>query len=184
MTTRLKILLIIMSVCLLVFSYDLNRRMKPHPDDMQAKIQQLGEVYSKIRLYTGQPNVEIQVIDDPQINAWTDGKDITFTTGILNFFDNNVDALAIVVAHETAHVMLGHVSDTTGRFTTAQMEGQADKMGAYLMLMAGYDVCKGKDFFTNLQKSGDGDFADPSIYASPHPSYAYRKYSLDFPWCR
>lgn len=184
---RLKILLVIMSLLLVVWSVDYNRRQKAHPltsSTMQDKIQQLNVIYGKIRLYTGQPNVEIQVIESDQVNAWTDGKTITFTTKILELFNGDEDEIAMVVAHETAHVMLGHVTDESDRFTTAQKEGQADKMGAYLMLMAGYDACRGEGFFTKLQNTGDGDFADPGIYGSPHPSYAYRKYSLEFPWCK
>lgn len=151
---------------------------------MQDKIRQVNQIYSKIRLYTGQPTVELIVVQDAQINAWTDGKKITFTTGILDFFDGDEDGIAAVVAHESAHVMLGHVDDGTGRFTIAQMESQADKMAAYLMLRAGYDACGGKSFFEKLANQGSGDFADPGIYSSPHPSYAYRIETFNLPWCK
>lgn len=164
-----------------IWSIQLNNTI--NKTKMQDKIMQLNRIYGDIRIQTGQPTVDLQVIDDPQVNAWTDGKMITFTTGILEFFNGDEDQIALVLSHEAAHVMLGHTDETNTLFTIAQKEGQADKMGAYIMLRSGYNICNGYRFFDKLAKMRDGDFADPGIYQSPHPSYAYRKYSLQMPWC-
>ena len=45
---------------------------------------------------------------DDAVNAWTDGKSVYMTTGMLRFTDSD-DALALIIGHEMAHITLGHI---------------------------------------------------------------------------
>jgi len=142
----------------------------------------LYAIYANLRVYTGAPTVPLQVIDTDIINAWTNGTDITFTTGILKFLNGNEDEIATVLGHEMAHVMLHHMLNTDPTLMTIDKEGQADKMGAFFTLRAGYDICEGRKFYLQLDKMGSGDQANPEMWE--HPSYSYRYYSISMPWCR
>lgn len=48
------------------------------------------------------------------VNAWTDGDNIYVTRGLLRFIQND-DELAIIIAHEIAHAVRGHVSEKLAR---------------------------------------------------------------------
>jgi hypothetical protein len=142
----------------------------------------LYEVYTRLRLHTGMQTVPLYVIFSPEVNAWTDGDSITFTSGILNFMNGDEDKIAAVLAHEMSHVMLRHVQEQeVSSLSITEKEAEADKMSAYLLLRSGFDVCKGRMFWKDLANYGDGDFADTEN--TVHPSYAYRYYALSMPWC-
>ena len=49
------------------------------------------------------------------------------------------DQLASVIAHELAHVVLGHSKENTDSTTRARMEREADALGVRLSLRAGFD---------------------------------------------
>lgn len=60
------------------------------------------------------------LLDNDEINALTDGEKIGVNRGALQFV-NNDDELALIVAHELAHIVLGHVEEArknslSGRF--------------------------------------------------------------------
>lgn len=148
---------------------------------LQYKQKLLFEVYSRLRLYTGQGVLPLQLEKDPVVNAWTDGDHITFTTGMLKFTENE-DEIANILAHEMAHEMLKHVQDEGSTvLSVTDREAHADKMGTYLLLRAGYNICTGKEIWKKLQQQGDGDYADTN--EAVHPSYAYRYYAEQMPWC-
>jgi len=50
----------------------------------------------------------VLVADNQEINAYTDGRKIVVSRGMLRFARDD-DELAVVVAHEMAHIVLGHV---------------------------------------------------------------------------
>jgi len=139
------------------------------------------QVYDNLILYTGQTVPPLVIINNPVVNAWTDGLTITFTTGILHELKNE-DEIANIMAHEIAHNMLAHTYDDDSVSTLKQIdkEAHADKVGVYLMLRAGYDVCKAKNVWLNFRESDIGEMADPG----DHPSYSYRYYQEQMPWCK
>jgi hypothetical protein len=85
------------------------------------------------------------VIIDSRINAIADGNFMLFFTGFLRHFPDD-DHLALVVGHELAHNILGHV----GRDGGPELEAEADYMGAYLAARAGYDVRDAEAVFREL----------------------------------
>jgi predicted Zn-dependent protease len=54
-------------------------------------------------------------IDPSSINAFTDGKNVFVTEGMVRFV-KSTDELAFVLAHEVAHIRRGHLTDTQGRY--------------------------------------------------------------------
>ncbi|MDX2074604.1 MAG: M48 family metallopeptidase [Alphaproteobacteria bacterium] len=75
-----------------------------------------------------------------EINAYADGDTIIFTYGIMRFFEND-DELAMVMAHELAHNLMGHLK--------AQRENM--KMGLFLGEMmdnldGGYSGTRSKEW--------------------------------------
>lgn len=89
----------------------------------------------------------------PQVNAFSDGRHVIVTSALLDFLEND-DELAIVLAHELAHNLLGHrarldalgvrqgVLRGAGRRGAAvrAAEAEADRLAAQLVWAAGYDV--------------------------------------------
>ena len=51
-----------------------------------------------------------EAIRPDDVNAWTDGSNVYVTRGMLRFLQND-DELAIIIAHEMAHAVRGHVSE-------------------------------------------------------------------------
>ena len=61
-------------------------------------------------------------IDPSSINAFTDGKNVFVTEGMIRFLKND-DELAHILAHEIAHIYRGHTEATRGRYVFAGILG-------------------------------------------------------------
>lgn len=149
------------------------------------KTSKLYNVYKQLSLYTGMPVLPLKIVNSDEINGWTDGQTgVYITTGALKDFQND-DEMATVLAHEMSHVLLKHYlilkPTPDSPLSIVDAEAQADKMGVFLMLRAGYNECNAEGFFQRLQNSYNGDYADPANY--DHPSYSYRLYATHMPWC-
>lgn len=53
-------------------------------------------------------DVVVGISKDPSVNAWTDGRNIGVTEGMVDYVQND-DELAFVIGHELAHVALDHI---------------------------------------------------------------------------
>jgi Zn-dependent protease with chaperone function len=98
-----------------------------------------------------------------QRNAYADGRHVFFTTGLLAKLRND-DELAFLIAHEMAHNILGHavvmrsaavkrgIGRTLGRSgaVVRETERAADRLGAQLMMDAGFDPLKGIEVLRRL----------------------------------
>lgn len=137
------------------------------------------EIYKNLNFYTGftfAGSLPLRIIENKEINAYTDGKEVVLYSGMLSYVKSE-DELAAVLAHEIAHAVLEHVY-TKMMFEQSVLEGNADKFAVYLMLRAGYDICQAKNLWINLRNDG-GDYE----YNSDHPNYSYRIWQFDFPQC-
>lgn len=155
---------------------------------------QVEEVYNKMQKVAGFDTPPLKIVDDPILNAWTDGESITLTTGILSTLKSE-DEIAEVLGHEMAHNILGHVSenksisekdyfdfadDTTldEALLSQKHEAAADLYGTALMMRAGYDVCQAPNWFKLLRtQSGD-------TLGSDHPGYGFRIWYMTYPQCK
>ena len=111
------------------------------------------------------------------INAYADGRHITFTTGMLDFVESD-DELALIVGHELAHNTMGHIRKAVGNFIlsgfatryTRPFESEADYVGLYYMVRAGFDPDGVEDFWRRLAE------VDPRSVnrAKTHPTFPDR----------
>lgn len=143
-------------------------------NDANAKVQ---TIYNKLLVNVGEHGMPpLVVLESDTINAWTDGSSVTFTTGLLKAINYDEDQIAMILAHELAHNILGHLTYAKDQSTVLQ-ESEADKYGAFLMIKSGYDICNGRMAFAKfLELWGD----DPT---EDHPPNAYRINQLKMPWC-
>jgi len=138
-------------------------------DAQDAKIQ---AIYHQIVVSTGQTQEALPlVIDDSLIeNAYNDGTKVVIYRGLINHA-KTWDEIAMVLGHEVAHGMLWHLKMPLDQLTDDQvsvLEANADKMGAFYMMKAGYNVCEGRQLF-KYWKEQNGN-----ALGQNHPDYSYR----------
>src|SRR5690606_17881280 len=129
-------------------------------------------------LFRSLDKIPLIIVDNPTVNAYNDGKKVVLFQGLIDSTES-IDELALILAHEIAHGNLWHLrilqewkSIETQEEVTI-MEGNADKLGAVYMMKAGYDICKGREWFKHrLDESGD-------YLGGNHPGYAYRYSQLN-----
>ena len=140
--------------------------------------------------------IPVIVINDPTINAQTDGHSIYINTGFISTFGSNTDMVASIFAHELGHILAKHqphgsrgssmaryVGLATPAFsllpyggiyggvtTTAVQEGmkmrefsysrhqenEADIIGAWIAMRAGFNPIGLSDFLEHVGGSGFG----------------------------
>lgn len=71
--------------------------------------------------------------DDDAINGHTDGREVLITSALMRAVPDDTN-LALIVAHEMAHVIAGH------NLQSQAIELEADRMALVLLARAGYDV--------------------------------------------
>lgn len=165
------VLFLLLITCVTLLHEDLIKLYKPKPD-VQA-------IYNRLAIVSGtQEMLPLIVLNSPMVNAWTDGSYIVITKGMLDIIKND-DELAMVLAHEMGHVLAGDVfRGSTNPIDPRYLEANADKFGAFIMMRAGFDECKGKEIFRTFTNEF-GDTAAPE----GHPDNAFRLDQLDLPQC-
>lgn len=98
-------------------------------------------------------DVAFQLIPDPRLRASADPGSVFVTSGLVQYVSSD-DELALLLGHELAHIVLGHV-DARGRRGLSrkarlERERAADRFGLYLMARAGYDVSQASGFWRRL----------------------------------
>ena len=134
--------------------------------------QRVREIYSQIIVASGQSNKWLPlIIDESNVdNAYATQDRIVIYKGLIN--KSSWDGIAFVLGHEYAHNLLWHtrIEDKYYRGEFAQTaESMADQVGAFLMMKAGYDICKARDEWRELQEN-QGDYI-----GGTHMTYGYRK---------
>lgn len=139
-----------------------------------------------------------------QVNAFADGENVLLTTGMLRFTESD-DALALIVAHELGHNIMGHirkkkrnsllggligavVKTTTGIDAIENLmgvgagafsqdfEAEADYVGAYYASRAGFNLTEGVNLW-RLMATEHPQSID--LMGSTHPSTARRFLSIE-----
>lgn len=153
----------------------------PHEEIKTAALtdQQVQQMYDKLWRATGEKEyyVPLVIASDDMVNAYATYTSITVFKGLINSVKSE-DELAFVLSHEISHVLLGHVdpvkeNDAKGDNAIMHDEVKADKYGAFIMMKAGYDICKGREIF--YQWTIDMG----NVLTSTHPCNIYRYNELN-----
>lgn len=117
-------------------------------------------------LISGTPGcaARVQVVPGRSLNAHADGTYVQLTDAVAHYAAND-DELAAIIAHEMAHIFLGHKErlDREGRGGSAirKTEIEADKLSITLLKDAGYDPRAAARFWLRFgKKTGAGIFSD------------------------
>jgi hypothetical protein len=144
------------------------------------------------------------LINNDQINAFSDGKNIGVTSGLMRAVEND-NELAFVLSHEIAHNALGHIKKkrkniflgslldiavgvTTGVYTDAfsniggaafskGFEFEADYAGLYIAARAGHDIRGAPNFWRRL--AAEHPQAIKKGFGSSHPSTPERFVAME-----
>jgi hypothetical protein len=141
----------------------------------------------QLRLSTGQTLLALPqavcefptlLVRSPEINAAADGRVLAITTGLFELTRSD-DELALILGHELAHNILGHLKkiappkekpggllDAFVRATigtavaktvtppySSENEKEADYVGLYLMARAGYNITAAEGFWRRLNET-------------------------------
>lgn len=116
------------------------------------------EIFKK--LTQGKIDIGFYLKDSWEVNASCYMGKIHIYKGML-YFAKNDDEMALVIAHEIAHHMLGHWTSTPPN------EFAADKFGAQIAKYAGYNVCRGAQAVKR--------FGDPGSRTHPSSNERYKR---------
>jgi hypothetical protein len=137
---------------------------------------QIQGIYGRIIAASGQTQDALPLVIDnsSEMNAHNDGTKIVIYRGLIDIA-SNTDEIALVLAHEAAHGMLGHLGalNTNVPSEIAVLEANADKYGAFLMMRAGFDICKGRELFKYWSDTYG------NALNQDHPPFSYRHQELD-----
>ncbi len=111
-------------------------------------------------------NIPAKVIFSEEINGHTDGQDVLITSALMLAVPDDTN-LALVIAHEMAHVIAGHV----GQLPTQDMELQADRMALVLMARAGYDIDAAVAYWEQADHPHEGGANSESSHPSTRARY-------------
>lgn len=99
---------------------------------------------------------EVQVTPSAVLRAGADGRTVSVSSALVDYAAGD-DALALVIAHELAHNILGHAGaprtlspQTLSPWALRRAEREADRLGLYLAARAGYDVATAPAFWRRL----------------------------------
>jgi hypothetical protein len=144
-------------------------------------------------------NYGIKLSESDAVNAFADGNNIILTQGMMRFIESDKE-LSLVVGHEIAHNIMGHITakktnyilgtlvdlaaaaagvDTQNVFGKASasafsqdFEAEADYVGMYLIAKAGYEIEGSADFWRRMAAIHPGSIS--SNHAASHPATPHR----------
>jgi predicted Zn-dependent protease len=171
-----------------------------------SKISQKGESYSRILNVLNRitPNIKapkgysysIYLIESSELNAFTVGGKIFFTSAMISFC-NSDNEIACIIGHEIAHNELGHVKDGISRIETANEYGaggnlsssignlittsfnqknetHADFVGVDLAIASGYNGCSSSKLWNRMKKQENSQDGFETFFRS-HPYSSKRE---------
>lgn len=118
----------------------------------------------------------------PAINAYANGRTIVVTAGMMNFVKSD-DELAYIIGHELAHNTHGHIRKSVTNYIlslggtryTRIFEAEADYVGLYYMVRAGYDPSVVEDMWRRLALQS----LRPIWRSKTHPAYPTRAVQIE-----
>jgi hypothetical protein len=123
-------------------------------------------------------DTRLTVVVGDAVNAYADGKSVFATYGAMNLFAKDED-LAVVLGHELAHNILGHVrQDASGKAngaTTPEQEAEADAVGLYFTARAGFSIKDAPGVWRRLAAQNPTHISA----GGDHPSTAARFLNLE-----
>lgn len=94
--------------------------------DVRMRVLRVGDGAVRELSFVFRPDAvveySVKYTPDPVINAWTDGKHIYVTDGLLRWVKDETQ-LAAVIGHELSHILLGHVQKTKLRAVIGGLVG-------------------------------------------------------------
>ena len=137
-------------------------------------------------------NMPYRIAVSEAINAYADGRSLTVTTGLLRFLGNDAD-ITVIVGHEMAHNLMGHITSGVGNPGIAALydffglgakprgagtdeqppinqtfESEADYVGLYLAARAGFAIAGAPNVYRRFAVSAPASILARS--SSTHPS--------------
>ena len=158
-----------------------------------VNFQLLNKVLWKLKKQISSPKgypYRIYLIESKELNSFTVGGKIFFTTGMFNFCKTE-DEIACIIGHEIGHNELGHIRDNISRVKTLQQFGtpgqisagigqilitpfnqkneiSCDFFGLDLAYTAGYQPCHNIKLWMRMKKM-DGQESDLDKFFRTHP---------------
>lgn len=111
-------------------------------------------------------DIPAKVVFSKDINGHTDGTDVLITSALMRSVPDDTN-LALVIAHEMAHVIAGHI----GKLPTQDMELEADRMALVLMVRAKYDIDTAVSYWETADHPHEGGTAAKSSHPSTRARY-------------
>lgn len=137
------------------------------------------DIYHKILRQTNTNGIitEMRFVNDSVENAYAayDGR-VYVTKGLIDKAQND-DELALIIGHELAHVLLGHVKPGNKKDNRLR-EMHADKLGMFLAMKAGYNPCKAVAVYARWY-----DSYGSNVVTTSHPGHVQRYMYLQLPQC-
>jgi len=170
----------------------------------QVQLKKLEEILKKVENQLTKPRgfkYQIYILDTTELNAFTVGGKIFYTTEMLKFCQTN-DEIAAVIGHEVGHNELGHINDQLKRIKSAQTvfgedagqlvaaagklmttsfnqknEAHCDMFGVDLAIASSYNGCDAPKLWDRMHKKYSDEENVPKFFIS-HPYSSERKTCL------
>jgi predicted Zn-dependent protease len=170
----------------------------------QEQQKKLDQILKKVESQISKPRgfkYQIYVLDTTELNAFTVGGKIFYTTEMLKFCQTN-DEIAAVIGHEVGHNELGHINDQLKRIKSAQTvfgedagqlvaaagklmttsfnqknEAHCDMFGVDLSIASSYQGCDAPKLWDRMREKYEDEENIPKFFLS-HPYSSERKMCL------
>lgn len=115
-----------------------------------------------------------RVIFSDNVNGHTDGSDVLITSTLMKEVPDDTN-LALVVAHEMAHMIAGHFTQVPSQ----ALELEADRMALVLMARAGYDIESAVAYWEGADHPHEGGAMSESSHPTTRERYKNFSAELD-----
>lgn len=142
-----------------------------------------GEVHGGEVTVTPVPvcDIPLRLAPGEAVNAWSVGRSVRFSGGMVRFAHEDAE-LALVMAHEVAHIVLEHNGSVLSYLSytadPGHYEAEADYVGLYLVARAGYDPHAGLGLLRRMALSFP-HLNDTQTHLATRARFDYLQRALD-----